>query len=123
MSLGIKQVEENPWLTFKEKYKTGDKYSGKVIKILDKGIIIELEDEIEGISLSRYPKNARWKIKKQFEIDQNIEDLVVQEVDIENKKIIFIAEFDDFEQSDNSVQNNVEINNEPVSEKCKFLMI
>ena len=121
LSLGIKQVEENPWLTFKEKYKTGDKYSGKVIKILDKGIIIELEDEIEGIiSLSRYPKNARWKIKKQFEIDQNIEDLVVQEVDIENKKIIFIAEFDDFEQSDDSVQNNVEINNEPVSEKMQI---
>ena len=59
------------------------------------------------------------KIKKQFEIDQNIEDLVVQEVDIENK-IIFIAEFDDFEQSDDSVQNNVEINNEPVSEKMQI---
>ncbi len=121
LSLGIKQVEENPWLTFKEKYKTGDKYSGNVIKILDKGIIIQLEDDIEGIiSLSRYPKNARWKIKKQFEIDQNIDDLIVQEVDTENKKIIFIAEFEDFEQSDDSAEKNIEIKNEPVSEKMQI---
>jgi len=121
LSLGIKQVEENPWLTFKEKYKTGDKYSGSVIKILDKGIIIQLEDDIEGIiSLSRYPKNARWKIKKQFEIDQNIDDLIVQEVDTENKKIIFIAEFEDFEQSDDSAEKNIEIKNEPVSEKMQI---
>ena len=46
---GIKQVEENPWIKYQNKYSAGDKYNGKVIKILDKGLIIELENDLEGI--------------------------------------------------------------------------
>ena len=119
LSLGIKQVEDNPWLSLKDKYPTGQKQSGKVIKILEKGIIIELDDELEGIVyLNKFPKNVRWKIKKQFEIGQSINDLIVQEVDIDNKKIVFMMEFDDVEVE--SSNEKIEINNEPISEKMQI---
>jgi len=119
LSLGIKQVEDNPWLSYKDKYPAGDKHTGKVIKILDKGIIIELDKELEGIIyLNKYPKNVRFKIKKQFEIGQNIDELIVQEVDVDNKKIVFMMEFDEVEE--NSSDSSVEINNEPISEKMQI---
>ena len=119
LSLGIKQVEENPWVSYKDKYPTGDKHKGEVIKILDKGIIIELEDELEGIIyLNKFPKNVRWKIKKQFEIGQSVEELIVQEVDVDNKKIVFMMEFDDVEDTPSEPQ--LEIKNEPASEKMQI---
>ena len=90
-----------------------------MIKILDKGIIIELDKELEGIIyLNKYPKNVRFKIKKQFEIGQNIDELIVQEVDVDNKKIVFMMEFDEVEE--NSSDSSVEINNEPISEKMQI---
>ena len=119
LSLGIKQVEDNPWVSYKDKYPAGDKHSGEVFKILDKGIIFTLEDELEGIVyLNKFPKNVRWKIKKQFEVGQSVENLIVQEVDVDNKKIVFMMEFDDID--DSSSESELEIKNEPVSEKMQI---
>jgi small subunit ribosomal protein S1 len=49
ISLGLKQLTADPWLTIDEKYKIGDIVSGEITKITDFGVFIELEDGIEGL--------------------------------------------------------------------------
>ena len=47
ISLGRKQLLENPWDKLEEKYKAGTEVDCKVIKLIDKGIIVELPDEVD----------------------------------------------------------------------------
>ena len=49
ISLGIKQLHEDPWLDIEEKYPVGTKLMAKVTKIVDFGAFIELEDGVEGL--------------------------------------------------------------------------
>ena len=49
VALGIKQLEQNPWLEIEKKYKVGQKIKGKVRNITDYGIFVELEDGIDGL--------------------------------------------------------------------------
>ena len=74
-------MEEDPWEELSNKYSSGLSINGRVIKILDKGIIFELEEGVEGI--------LKAKDKSSFEIDKEY-DLTVQGVDLENKKIIIM---------------------------------
>jgi small subunit ribosomal protein S1 len=47
--LGIKQLQSHPWEQIAEKYKVGDKVSGKVVSMTDYGAFIEIEKGIEGL--------------------------------------------------------------------------
>lgn len=49
LSLGIKQIEENPWDKARKAFKKGTVVSGKVASITDFGIFIELSDNVEGL--------------------------------------------------------------------------
>lgn len=49
ISLGMKQLESDPWQSVAEKYKVGEVYKGKVTNITDYGAFVELEDGIEGL--------------------------------------------------------------------------
>ena len=49
ISLGMKQLENDPWQSVAEKYKVGEVYTGKVTNITDYGSFVELEDGIEGL--------------------------------------------------------------------------
>src|SRR5882672_1574708 len=49
ISLGLKQLEPDPWSLFTEKYKPGDKISGKVRSITDYGVFIGIEDGVDGM--------------------------------------------------------------------------
>ncbi|MGE4131197.1 MAG: 30S ribosomal protein S1 [Bdellovibrionales bacterium] len=48
-SLGIKQLEADPWANIEDKYKIGSQYDVKVVKIADFGVFVELESDIEGL--------------------------------------------------------------------------
>lgn len=48
-SLGIKQIQPDPWVTVAERYKVGSEISGVVTNITDFGIFVELEEGIEGL--------------------------------------------------------------------------
>ena len=106
LSLGLKQMEEDPWEDLSNKYSSGLSIKGKVIKILDKGIIFELEEGVEGI--------LKTKNQSNFEIDKEY-DLTVQGVDLENKKIVIMddlslnnsADSIDVDSSDTSNEDNV----------------
>lgn len=49
ISLGMKQLENDPWQAVADKYKVGEVYKGKVTNITDYGAFVELEDGIEGL--------------------------------------------------------------------------
>ena len=49
ISLGLKQLTENPWQVFEHTHKTGDRVSGAIKSITDFGVFIELEGGIDGL--------------------------------------------------------------------------
>jgi small subunit ribosomal protein S1 len=49
ISLGLKQLEPDPWTLFTEKYKPGDKIAGKVRSITDYGVFVGIEDGVDGM--------------------------------------------------------------------------
>lgn len=50
ISLGYKQLTENPWESIEEKYQPGQKVNGKVVSLTDFGAFIELEKGVEGLA-------------------------------------------------------------------------
>ncbi len=48
ISLGLKQTQENPWNTMEERYPVGKDAKGEVVQLLDRGVVVRLEDYIEG---------------------------------------------------------------------------
>jgi small subunit ribosomal protein S1 len=49
ISLGLKQLEPDPWTLFTEKYKPGDKIGGKVRSLTDYGVFIGIEEGVDGM--------------------------------------------------------------------------
>ncbi len=70
ISLGLKQLAEDPWISIKEKYKPGDTVSGKVVTITNHGAFVEIDDGVEGfvgnadLSWSKSGVNAADILKK-----------------------------------------------------------
>src|SRR5690348_1338513 len=48
ISLGLKQAEEDPWLRIGETYPVGTQMRGRVVRLMDKGVVIDLGNDIEG---------------------------------------------------------------------------
>jgi small subunit ribosomal protein S1 len=94
LSLGIKQVEENPWDLIREEYPSGKMVKGTVLKVLDKGIIFTLADNMEGIvPLKRMKESQKKQLFEKFK-EGDTYDVTVQEVDEEYKKIILMIDID-----------------------------
>ena len=88
VSLGLKQVQPNPWEEAQSKYVAGKKVSGEIVSVKDYGIFIELDDGIEGLI---HVSEMSWtnKIKnpaKHFTVGEQVEAQVL-DVDVENKRI------------------------------------
>src|SRR5450755_891159 len=48
ISLGLKQAEEDPWLKIGENYPVGTELRGKVVRLMDKGVVVDVGNDIEG---------------------------------------------------------------------------
>ncbi len=48
ISLGLKQTEEDPWYDLVQKYVPGSEWTGSVVRLLDKGVVVDLGQEVEG---------------------------------------------------------------------------
>ena len=88
VSLGLKQVKENPWDRVSEAYHVGDKIKGKVVSMKDYGAFVELEDGVEGlIHVSEMSWTHRVKHpSKVLSTDQEVECQVL-DVDTKNQRI------------------------------------
>ncbi len=88
VSLGLKQVQPNPWEAASDKYLPGNKVTGEIVSVKDYGVFVELDDGIEGLI---HVSEMSWtgKIKnpaKHFTVGEKVEAQVI-DVDVENKRI------------------------------------
>ena len=91
ISLGHKQVQENPWNTFEKVYNVGTITEGKVVRIIEKGLIAELPENVDGfVPTNQLATNKIKNIANHFPVDDAI-PLKVIEFDKENKKIVLSA--------------------------------
>lgn len=87
ISLGLKQIEEDPWANINELYKIGDVVSGKVTKITAFGAFIELSHKIDGlVHISQISKDRVEKVKDKLSLGQEIEARVIK-IDRDERRI------------------------------------
>jgi len=92
LSLGMKQVLDNPWEKIREEFSSGKIVKGTVIKMLDKGVIFALANDIEGIyPIKKSKKEEKENIFASYKEGETY-DVTVQEVDEESKKIILMLD-------------------------------
>jgi small subunit ribosomal protein S1 len=79
VSLGIKQLSDDPWNTIAQRYPINTKINGKVTSIADFGVFVEIEDGIEGlIHVSQLSSERVDKPSSLFKVGDQVEALVVQ---------------------------------------------
>ena len=54
LSLGHKQLEDNPWDVFEEKYTVGSIHEGKITELLEKGAVVALDENVEGFATPKH---------------------------------------------------------------------
>lgn len=88
VSLGLKQLTPDPWLSVEEKYPVGGKVPGKVVSLTDYGAFVELEEGVEGlIHVSEMSWTKRVKHpNKVLNVGDEIECAVLA-VDVSNRRI------------------------------------
>jgi len=92
ISLGYKQLLDDPWPKIIEFYESGNEVSGEIIRVLDKGIIIQLDMDVEGIiPFGKMSKRDRRSLASQFEVGANLSGIVMQ-VSPEDRKVILFKD-------------------------------
>ena len=88
MSLGIKQLKEDPWETIEVKYPVGSKHTAKVRNFTNFGIFVELEEGVDGlIHISDLSWTKKVKHPSEFTTVGAPIDVVVLEIDKENRRL------------------------------------
>ena len=54
LSLGHKQLEDNPWDVFEAKYTVGSIHEGKIIELMEKGAVVQLDEDVEGFATPKH---------------------------------------------------------------------
>jgi small subunit ribosomal protein S1 len=88
IALGHKQINDNPWDTFENTYKIGSESEAKIERIIEKGVIVELPEGVDGfVPVSQLSFAPVRNISEFFKIGDNL-PLKVVEFDKEAKKIV-----------------------------------
>lgn len=88
ISLGHKQVNDNPWDTFESTYKVGIEVQGELTRIIEKGVIVELPLGVEGfVPASQLSTTPLKNVADVFQVGDKL-DLKVIEFDKMSKKIV-----------------------------------
>src|SRR5579862_5484728 len=88
ISLGLKQLEADPWTLFTEKYKPGDKIEGKVRSITDYGVFIGIEEGVDGMV---HKSDVSWtaKVNNPSDLYKKGDDLqaIILSINHDEKKV------------------------------------
>jgi small subunit ribosomal protein S1 len=87
ISLGLRQLQDDPWSTVASKYQTGHVYKGRIARIADFGVFVELDPEFTGLiphAETGLDRNA--DLRKAFPVGADV-DVAVLEVDAANRRI------------------------------------
>jgi small subunit ribosomal protein S1 len=86
ISLGIKQLADDPWKMIDEKYKIGDLVKGKVTKLASFGAFVQLQDDIDGlVHISQLSEDHVAKVKDVLKVGQEVEARVIKVDKIERR--------------------------------------
>ncbi|MFB0516093.1 MAG: 30S ribosomal protein S1, partial [Candidatus Neomarinimicrobiota bacterium] len=92
IALGLKQVQEDPWDKIEAYFTSGKQVKGEVIRILDKGVILQMEMDMEGIiPLREVPKRDRKKATEHIKPGDTL-DVTVQELSVDDKKVVLMSD-------------------------------
>ena len=87
ISLGMKQLQDDPWSTVATKFQIGQVYRGRVARLADFGVFVELDNEFTGlVPLSETGLDRNADVRKAFAIGSPM-DVVVLEVDAAARRI------------------------------------
>jgi small subunit ribosomal protein S1 len=79
ISLGIKQLEEDPWKEIDSRYKVGDLVKGKISKIANFGAFVELDSGIDGlVHISQISEDRVEKVKDVLKVGDEVEARVIK---------------------------------------------
>jgi small subunit ribosomal protein S1 len=86
ISLGIKQLSDDPWKIIDQKYKIGDLVKGKVSKLASFGAFVELQDDIDGlVHISQLSEDHVAKVKDVLKVGQEVEARVIKVDKVERR--------------------------------------
>ena len=88
VSLGLKQISEDPWMHVTDAYRVGDRVKGRVVSMTDYGAFVELQDGIEGlIHVSEMSWTKRIKHPSKVVAIGDIVETVILDIDTDAKRI------------------------------------
>lgn len=88
MSLGIKQLTQDPWVEITSRYPVGSKHSGVVKNLTSYGLFLELEEGIDGlVHVSDLSWNKKIKHPSEFVKKGEKLEVIVLEVDSDNRRL------------------------------------
>jgi len=91
IALGHKQINQDPWDEFEQKYAVGAECAGKISQIIEKGVIVILPGDVDGfVPVSHLLQGGVKDINASFKVEDEL-PLRVIEFDKENKRIILSA--------------------------------
>jgi small subunit ribosomal protein S1 len=99
-SLGIKQLEKNPWEEMAERYPVGTKIQGKVTNVADFGVFVEIEEGIEGLVYSSEVSKGDREISEVVKPGDEVEALVVRVEPAEQKIALSIRAIEEREEKE-----------------------
>jgi small subunit ribosomal protein S1 len=124
IALGLKQVTDDPWPELMKKFETGKEITGEIIRILEKGIILQLEDDVEGIvPIGGRSKKSRKEVLTKFSIGDSLTGHVMEVKPDDKKVVVFIEELSGEIKTGSKEDEVTEFLNkqdEPASEKIEL---
>jgi small subunit ribosomal protein S1 len=90
ISLGLKQAEEDPWLRIGETYPVGTELRGRVVRLMDKGVVVDVGNDIEGfVPVSQLQPTGRQVANPADVVYEGMNlDMRVLEVDPIHRRIV-----------------------------------
>jgi small subunit ribosomal protein S1 len=122
IALGLKQVGDDPWPDLVKQFETGKEVEGEIVRVLDKGIILNLDQDVEGIiPFGSQPKRQRKALSSKYKPGQKLKG-VVMEVKPEDKKVVLFSDELSVDKPDkqDDVQDYLESQEGPVGEKIEI---
>ncbi|MBN2104117.1 30S ribosomal protein S1 [bacterium] len=88
LSLGYKQISVDPWPAFEEAYKVGTNSPAKIVRFIEKGLVVELPLGLEGfVPLSQMPESSMTQVAQNLKEGEDVEFQII-EFDKDNKRVI-----------------------------------
>ena len=123
IALGLKQLTNDPWPDIIKHYETGKEVSGTIIRVLEKGIILDLEMDVEGIiPFGKKSKKERKEVVLQLNPGDSVSGNVMEVKPNDKKIILFSEEYSEnnVKESNDSIKDFLKEQDAPASEKIEM---